>query len=335
MQCPQAYAYHYIERLRPTLSPAALLFGSALDAAFNELLKPVKNILPEDIFIQEFSTAVINNKKVDVKSNINLTYASADLDFDLLSLSEEEQGRLTFLKNKKSKFGLYSFTEDEHLFFNAYNWYSLREKGLLMIKAYKEKVLPLITKVHDVQIPIELSNGEDSIIGYVDLVAEVEGHGLVVLDNKTSSIEYASDSVVVSPQLSLYLHSLQAKYPTRKAGYIVLRKQVKKNKIKVCSTCHHDGSATRHATCPSVVDKKRCGGEWIETIDPEIDIQIIIDEIPTRTEEIVLDNYDAITSMIKNKIFTRNLSTCGNIYGAKCVYYGKCYKNSCTGLEEV
>lgn len=334
-QCPKAYSYHYVDRLRSTLSSAALLFGSALDAAFNELLRPEKGISPEDIFLKEFTTAKINNKEIDVPTCINLTYASSDLDFDLIDITSETKTRLLALKDKKSKWGLNSFSTEEKEFYNVHHWFSLKAKGLLMVKAYREKILPLITKVHDVQVEITLSNGEDSVTGFVDLVADLEGYGTVILDNKTSSIEYAKDSVITSPQLSLYMHALYSKYSTRKAGYIVLRKQVRKNKVKICSECGHDGSSARHATCPNTIEDKRCGGAWVETISPEIDIQIIIDTIPQQTEDIVIENYDVIRHAIENKIFPRNLLSCGNIYGGPCTYYNLCYKNSTTGLEEV
>jgi hypothetical protein len=311
------------------------VYGSALDAAFNELLKPCRDVCPEDIFIQEFSRTKINNLEVEVRSNINFTYAAADFDSDLVEISDEDIIQMGVLKTKKAKYGLSSLTKEERLFFNAWHWECLKVKGLLMIRAYKEKVLPLVKKVYDVQIPIELSNGEDTITGYVDLVADVEGHGLVVLDNKTSSIEYAKDSVLTSPQLSLYLSALQEKYNTRKAGYIVLSKRVKKNKVKVCKKCGYDGTSGRHSSCPKEIQNRRCGGQWEETIAPEIEIQIIIDEIPKRTEDIVIENYDNICHAIQNKIFTRNMTTCGNIYGSPCAYFGLCYKNSMKGLEEV
>jgi hypothetical protein len=334
-QCPQAYKYHYIERIRPKLTPASLLFGSALDAALNELLKPEQNKTPEEIFIDKFTTADINGTSTDLPSCVRLTYAASDLDLDLLDLSEEEEESIMLLKSKKSKYGLDGLSYDEHMEYNKACWLSLKEKGLLMLQAYRTKVLPSIKKVLDVQIEISLSNGEDSVTGFVDLVADIEGHGTVILDNKTSSIEYAEDSVITSPQLSLYMHALHGQYKTRKAGYIVLRKQIKKNRVKICSKCGHDGSSTRHATCANTIEGKRCGGQWDETTSPDVDVQIIIDEIPERTEDIVLDNYDSVTHAIKAGVFPRNLQSCKNVYGGPCPYFNLCYKNLNTGLEKV
>lgn len=334
-QCPQAYKYHYVERIRPSLTPASLLFGSALDSAMNELLKPERNIKPEDIFLEAFTNAHINNVLTFIPTNIKLTYAASDLDLDLLDLPDSDKELLATLKSKKSKYGLASFSKDEHIFYNQSCWDSLKAKGLLMLKAYRDKVVPMFDEILDVQVPISLSNGEDTVTGFVDVVARVKGHGIVILDNKTSSIEYAEDSVITSPQLSLYMHALYPAYQTRKAGYIVLRKQIKKNRVKICESCGHDGSATRHATCANTVNNKRCGGPWKETLSPEVDVQIIINDIPERTEDIVLDNYDTITHAIKNEVFPRNLHSCSNMYGGPCPYFNLCYKNSNDGLEKV
>jgi len=202
-----------------------------------------------------------------------------------------------------------------------------------MLGAYAEQVLPKINKVLSVQEKVELPNDNgDSITGFVDLVADIKGHGVVILDNKTSAMEYAMDSVVMSPQLSLYLHILEEKYNTRKAGFIVLRKQIVKNRKKICSKCGHDGSGARHKTCDNVVDDVRCHGEWTETIDPKVNIQFIVDEIPERTEEIVLENMDNANQAIKNGVFTRNFTACSNTFGGDCVYKSLCFKDSMVNL---
>lgn len=329
--CPKSYEYHYIKRLRPKLNPASLIFGSALDSGLNELLLPTGRT-PEEVFIETFTS--VNG--VSVKDNINYTYAASDFDGELLpELSDEDAATMSILKEKKTKYGLEGLTEEERVFFNGWHWESLKVKGLLMLQAYRTKVLPLIEKVIAVQVPIDLTNGDDSITGFIDFIAEIKGHGTCLLDNKTSSIEYAKDSVIVSPQLALYKHAVQHLYPINKAGYVVMRKQVVKNRNKICSKCGYDGSAARHTTCPNTIEGKRCGGSWNETISPDINIQIILDEIPTKTENLVLDNYDVVNHAIKSGIFPRNLHTCNNVFGGQCPYYKLCYKDSTEGLEEV
>lgn len=333
--CPTSYKYHYIERIRPTLSPSSLLFGSALDSALNELLKPERGVAPEDVFIEAFTKAYINNVEVYIPDYPQLTYANSDLDFDLISISSEDREKLENLQDRKKKYGLDSFTIDDKKFYNEWNWKAMKAKGLLMLQAYRKKVVPLFKRVLAVQVPISLTNGEDSVIGFVDVIAEVEGEGVVIFDNKTSSMAYEDDSVITSPQLSLYMHALYGEYKTRKAGYIVLRKQIKKNRVKTCTKCGYDGTGARHTTCNNTIEGKRCGGAWAEAIDPEVDIQVIIDEIPTKTEDIVIDNYDAIAQSIKHGVFHRNLQSCKNYYGSKCPYFDLCYKGSKKGMEVV
>ena len=92
-----------------------------------------------------------------------------------------------------------------------------------------------------------------------------------------------------------------------------------------------DGTGQRHKTCDNVIDGKRCNAEWIETINPKAWIQIIINEIPKMTEDLVLENIDQINESIKSGIFIRNLQSCIMPWG-KCNFYEKCYKGKDTDL---
>ena len=342
--CPQSFDFHYNKRIRSGYHSAALSFGSAFDDAVNAMLLNSPNS-PEEIFIDKFTTGDINGVKTHLPTYTNLVYADADFDIDLLSESdvislgdtkEIISEKIKAIKLKKSQTGLSSVSIDDRRYLNLICWTILKNKGILMIDAYRQQVIPKLTKVHAVQVAANLKNeAGDSIIGYIDLIADVEGYGTVILDNKTSSRMYDSDSVLTSPQLSLYVHMEGDKYNTRKAGYIVLLKQVIKNKKKVCSVCGNDGSGRQHKTCDAVTDKKRCGGEWNETINPKIHIQWVIDDIPKKTEQIVIDNYDNVNQAIKNGIFTKNFNSCKNHYGGDCPYIKLCFKDSMDGLVKV
>ena len=345
--CAKSYQYHYIDKLRPNTTSAALLFGSALDSALNYVLTDDVDNKAEIQFENTFTYGEINGEKIYIPTSTQVVYANSDFDSDLLV--EEDYKQVTEVlgeqygtnstrilenykevKDKKSKSGIRG---DDLVFHNFLNWLSSRRKGLLMLKAYRKKVMPKLEKVHEVQKYVDLTNEQgDSIIGYVDLIADVKGEGTVILDNKTSAREYAEDSVVTSPQLSLYLHALQDKYKTRKAGYIVMRKGIIKNRTKVCSKCGYDGSGARHKTCSNVLDGVRCNGDWTETFDFDVFIQFIVNEIPEQTETIVLENSDTINEAIKAGLFPRNLNSCENYYGGRCVYFDLCYKNKPNGL---
>jgi glutathionyl-hydroquinone reductase len=58
------------------------------------------------------------------------------------------------------------------------------------------------------------------------------------------------------------------------------------------------------------VDGVRCNGEWNSKLDPRIHVQVVIDLIPEKTEQIVLENFDYINASIKNGVYHRNFSSC-------------------------
>jgi len=326
---------------------AALCFGSALDNALNVLLTaPDQDAVAE--FIKSFSHQRVNNVNTYLPTCTDLVYADADYDAELIT-SDDLLTAAAFnisslppseaydeLRKKKKASGYQSLSLEEKRFYNIMNWCSLKAKGLLMLTAYTEKVLPRIEKVHAVQKHVSLQNDSgDEVIGYVDLIADVKDIGTVILDNKTSAMEYEEDSVVTSPQLSLYVHMLESEYKTRKAGYIVLRKQVIKNRKKTCMSCGYDGSGGRAKTCDNVIAGKRCAGEWAEVIDPDIAIQFIVDEIPQQTEQVVVENFDDVNEAIKHGKFTRNLNSCNNTFGGPCVYRDLCFRGSMKNLVKV
>jgi hypothetical protein len=169
------------------------------------------------------------------------------------------------------------------------------------------------------------------VIGFADFVGRYRGcEHEVVLDFKTSSIEYEDDSVIVSPQLTPYAHALGLKH----AGYVVFSKRITKNRVKICSKCGFDGSGNRMSTCNNEINDKRCKGDWVETISPEAEVKVIISEIPSQTDKIVLENADIINEAINKGIFIRNLGSCKGNFGL-CPYYAKCFRDDDKDLEKV
>lgn len=350
-ECGQKYKYSYIDRLREKTKSGALFFGTAFDKAIEASLRNPS----EDerlVFDKHWTNADINGRPISVAEDLFVVYAASDFDADLLtsedlrflSAKAEELVPALYAENEKDAIETFKscavhkkqrafkrWPEAENRFLNLANWLSLRRKGHLMLAAHREKILPRFKKVIATQKKIELDNGEgDTLIGYPDLIAEWEDGRTVVFDYKTSSIEYDETSVLTSTQLTIYSHALAI----QTCGYLVFRKGIIKNRIKLCSVCGNDGSGARHKTCAKEVEGKRCNGAWNETIRPEVDVQIIIDDIPPRTEQIVLDNIAATNKSISEGIFIRNFNSCKNAFGP-CPYIGLCYKNSKEGLEEV
>lgn len=166
MTCPKMYDYHYNERLRPTGTSSALVFGSAIDEALNALL--LKTGDPFEVFKQKFAFE-------DLK----------DLEWD------------------SRDFDPYIFTVDQLKKINGESesykaWASMRIKGRMMIEAYITQIYPLIEEVHSVQKELE---GRP---GVLDAVVTLKGHGKLILDHKTSARPYASDAVKHDTQLALY-----------------------------------------------------------------------------------------------------------------------------------
>lgn len=345
-RCPQSYKYHYIERLRHVNQSAALLMGSAIDKATEFLMQnPTGDAV--SVFLKHWNFAEINNVETYLPEATNIVYAESDFDDDLLSPEdwtkiqtviesayedspqESPQTFVSKIYGIKGNVGFDNLSQQMKKILNYANWLSLRAKGILMLKAVERDFLPNITKIHSTQEKIELTNEEDSIIGYVDLVASWKGYDKpIILDVKTSARKYdEKNSVIMSPQLSLYLHSLTEKYDnTRYAGYLVINKNIKKNRVKICSVCRYDGSGARHKTCSNEIEGKRCGGEWKETMNCEATTQVIIDKIPEQTENIVMENMGLINESIKNGVFHRNLNAC--LQPFPCTFVEKCYRDS-------
>lgn len=340
-----SYKYHYVDRLRPKYMSSALIFGSALDSAINNLLKQDGKD-PRNTFDYHWRWAEIAGQRTYIPESEKVVYSNSDFDKDLL-LQEDfnELYKKTNLSSESDVLELYKklsetkktlswdrMSDSDKKVYNFYNWSVLRRKGHLMIDAYKKDILPNITKIHAVQKHISMENDDgDKISGFIDLIADWKDEGTIIFDLKTSTIHYDEDSVLTSPQLTLYTSAIGKEYNTRKAGYLVLKKQIDKNRQKVCSVCGYDGSGARHKTCSNEAGGSRCGGEWIETIRPSVNYQVIIDAIPDRTEEIVMENFNQINQGIKNEQFHRNFSSCVRPWG-KCEFFNKCYRNDDSDL---
>lgn len=348
MDCPTKWKFHYVDRIRSKTQHAALAFGSAVDSAVTSLLKGENKKSPEDIFAYFWRFQDINGKQTYLPTSTQIVYADSDYDEELLHPEDINKLKEEFkidnpleevqkIIKEKEYLGFINLPEERKKLLNYANWLSLNQKGLLMVKAVREQVMPKIKKVHGAQVYCKLENDAgDMVVGYADMVAEWEGYDEpIIFDFKTSAKDYAIDSVLTSPQLTLYVHSLSGEYKnTRRAGYIVLNKNVRKNRTKICKTCEYVNEGTAHRSCNNTVDGLRCNGEWRSILDPKIYVQVVIDLIPEKTEQIVLENFDYINASIKNGVFHRNFSSCIRGYG-KCQFYGLCYRDSMEDLVKL
>lgn len=341
LMCGQSYKYHYVEKIRPNVTSAALLMGSALDTALNELIvKSKKDVIKT--FIDNWEYGFINRKRIHLPNSTKIVYAKSDLDLDILIKEDWDMlstqypdtdihAVVSACIKKKNQEQYVTFTEDDTKLFNFINWVCLKRKGLLIIDAYKEKVIPRISKVLAVQKEIKFTDTDGTeITGFIDLIAEMDDGNTYILDNKSSSRLYSEDSARHSAQLALYAHHEGLDH----VGFIVFSKSIKKNKLRKCLQCGEISDNNRVKTCNSEINGARCGGDFDTVVQPEAQIQIILDKISDNMVQMVMDNFEMAKLAIENKIFLKNLSNCTNYYGSLCPYYYKCHKNSNEGLEE-
>lgn len=313
IQCPAMYKNHYIDRIRPVRQSSALYFGGAVDEALNVLLESKKSDLNKPVILEKdilktanqiFEThweAQRKNDKVDYfKSDIDLDLLDTQDIVDLLEFDSEVENHeefiqecFTILKNKEK------MCEEDQKLYNYIAWHCLYRKGLMLIEAYYNDILPQIHTVFDIQKKVMLPDEHGNfIVGYIDaIVSFIDAPDeRVVLDNKTSSKPYTDDSVASSEQL--------------------------------CTYCEHEGLAK---AAYAVVEKK------IRKRKPKTRTQLIIDKIPEETFDKTFEIYDNVLEGIENEEFDKNYDSGCFFFGSVCPYYRYCRTEGKDkeGLEEV
>lgn len=349
-ECGQKYDYHYNHKIRSKWFHTALAYGSAIDEGLNALLSTKDLTKALEAFDLKWSHQYINNKLTNLATSPIIVSADSDFDADLLT--DEDKVKITNhfqkdwdlvfseLVDKKSQFGWKNLTDKDRSDYNFVVWHSLRRKGIIMITSYEKKILPKIKKVIAVQHSTALENDiGDSVVQYLDLVVEWEDGSILLLDNKTSARDYEEDSAARSPQLISYFHKAKEEFGVEAVGFIVLHKNIQKNKTKFCHKCGFNGTESRSKTCPQEFPGKvikrnkevdgmvRCDGEWKVTINPECYMQIIVNRVTEAAEDLVLSTFDDASEGIKKGHYYKNLSQCkqGSIV---CPYFAKCWSGS-------
>jgi hypothetical protein len=310
LECGMKYKLHYIDRIRPVKLGSALFFGGAVDEALNELLeskkegyKP-KERSPLDLahynFIDIWEQQLENPNIEYFKSDIDL---SVLLDIDLEAIAEfdkEVEHHEEFLEEcfaiLKAKD---TMSKEDQLLYNRIAWHCLYRKGLMLIEAYNNDILPQIYTVFDIQKKVELPDEHgNNLIGYIDaIVSFIDAPDKkVVLDNKTSSKPYKDDSVAESPQLATYLES----EGLDTGAYAVVEKAIRKR-------------------------------------EPRTRTQLIIDKIPEKTFDKTFEEYDNVLEGIGNEEFDKNYESGCFSFGRLCDYYHYCRSNgkNMKGLKKV
>lgn len=359
-ECGKAWQYRYKDKFVSKTKSSALFLGVAIDEALNAVLsnkdQPKETLLPFALqkFAEHWEQGKDNEYNViDLPKNENILYSKYDYDPDLLEKSDWKEiyemcdNPSQFMYAIKGKLREKDFSElesEEKMFYNFCCWLSLKRKVKFMLEAYIDNILPMIDEVLEVQKNIELLDEEgNKITGIIDLIVRLKDGRVAILDNKSSSVEYKEDSVITSPQLSLYktvLNNFAAdpendwKHNIDVAGFAVISKKLIKDEVKVCKVCEFKGEGS-HKTCNNVVNGKRCGGEWNRVSTFKAETQFIVDEISDHVQEMVIENYVEVKNAIEAEIFPRNFNACHNKYGGKCEFFDLCYKNKTDNLIQL
>lgn len=287
LTCPKMFDYHYNERLRPTGTTSALMFGSAIDSALNHLLLTGEDPVP--VFKMNFEWEDLQGVEWNRR------------DFDI---------------------GIFDPDQLEKIEGQSYDyqcWASMRCKGRLLLEAYLKEVYPNIEEVYDVQKEVS------SRPGFLDARVKYKGYGKVLLDHKALSNPLSDDATERAVQLLSYAHNTGDTL----IGYVALVKQI--GKTYVCVKCGAK-KISQHKTCPKVVNKKRCYGQWkVTKVTPKI--QVIIGETTDHKKKIVEESFTEVENALNKGIYPRNLEACWKMYGKPCVYYKKCWNDDESGLE--
>lgn len=327
LTCSEKYRLHYLEKLRPKTSNSNLQWGGAIDEGINELLRTKLETSPEILptpfksFMETWNTFEINGVKHDAKFCTLMEYSTKDLDpllfneFDYEEIAkyyptvkpEQFVGEIVELR---ARFPWWTYDEMEESSKKAYNflcWLSLARKADMIFQAYKDEVLPRIKRVIAIQEKVELVNDDgDTVIGYIDFIAEMDDGKVYILDNKTTSnfTHYSPDKetglskVKTNPQLSVYSFVKDLTH----AGYVVILKEIK-------------------------ADGRKKGSL------PKVKIKIILDEIDPDLQNKTLNLFHLTNQQIKSKVFIKkdDPKQCMS-YGRKCPYFNLCWEGSEEGL---
>lgn len=291
---------------------SSLFFGNALDIGFSRILLEKKKEKTEEetammdkseqeLFTDALTTFTHNNVQHTLPKNPLCEYYNGDFEEEFapkIALEEPEVSSITqfMLECRTSVKAKQKLTEEDKITYNHISWLSLREKGLLMLKAYRDRVLPQINEVYEIQKKIEIINAHgDKITGAIDFIAcFIDAPGKrYICDNKSSSKAYKANAVLESDQLATYCEALDMNL----AAYVVVEKTLYK-KI------------------------------------PKIHTQIIKSEIKEAQLQETFDKFEQAVYTIEEARFEKNFDACFS-YGKLCPYFKLCKYGKKDGLDVV
>ncbi len=320
-ECSRKYELNRILKIRPIGVSSNLVWGGAIDAGLNEILKtkmdpPELIAAPFKAFMEKWVKTEINGQEVELKFSPLIEYSKKDLDLALFTESDYNQVLEAYpdcgdpalfalhIENQRLQHPWWSYAKmdpDEKTAYNFLCWLSLARKAQYIFHAYQSEIMPKIKRVMTIQEEVNLENDEkDTVVGFIDLIVEWEDGSVYILDNKTTSDfkYYKEDCVKKSDQLSLYGFCKDIK----KAGYIAILKDIK-------------------------ADGRKKGSL------PTVKIKVRLDDLDPGHQQSVLQKFNVTNKSIKANIFKKleNEDLCVS-YSKKCPYANLCWRNSMEGL---
>lgn len=358
--CGKSYEFHYIQKYRSLVKSSALCFGSAIDAGCNYMLenfdkRSEPSSLAEAIEIFKSTWTSQSDRdsqtKMTLRYSANIKYFKSDYDLDVLTdedlielgldspeaIIEYNNGRKIIDDELKANGNDWlAIPIEDRLDYNEVNWFCLLRKGIYMLIAYHNEILPQFKSILTLQRYIELADEEGNLVnGIAEFVAELASDGSICLvDNKSAGRPYEEDSVETSQQLALYytILNIQAtsngewKTPIKNAAFAVLLKKMTKDKIKTCQTCGHVATGSHKLCDAKNASGQRCNGEWAVVTTTSGATQFVIGDINEAFGASVLENASTIVACIEKKIFPKNFSKCYDSYGGNCEFLALCTK---------
>jgi len=349
INCSKHWHMSYVEKWESPVMGASLFFGSAIDAGVTEMLEGKTTWL--NTFKDRWHRAYSFGTATQVYDNPDVVYSNKDFDEyvfepkDIITLETYvvELG-LTSLNpielykdiasRKKNPYKTISAIELKY--FNRASWLSMRKKGELLLNKFNTDFYPKITKVVSTQQRgsiVDQATG-DSIIGYIDMVLEIQGYDKpIIFDLKTAAQPYEQEDIDLTQQLTLYAAMKGTEYNTDLVGYVVLCKNIPKDDTSYCSICNHKKDG-RHITCNNTtLTGSRCNGKWINTKVCNPQIQVLVQQkSKAQIDDLLTDMGNVILAM-KNNIIYKDVSKCNNWFGGKCPFFNACHKADTSGLK--
>jgi len=314
-QCSEKYRLRYRENLSSEKIPSPLFFGSALDAAVELLLLKKKNLLSEEelsLLLTEDAYSIFDKTMREqngqlLEKNPNCEYFYSDFDLtlllqeDALSLKKahpsiKDLGEF-FIYCKKQLNTNGELPLSTRIVYNNIGWLSLYRKGERLIKAYEKDILPEIEEVFDIQKAVNLINESgDKLRGKIDFVASFKDSPTTkfIVDNKTSSQAYASDSVANSTQLAIYCEAENS----NRAAYIVMEKKMR-------------------------IKEPRARTQLIRDVISDEQKQKVFDKVEVQLNNISSDVFEKKQSP-KDCVF----------FGRRCEFFNLCWHGKVDGLKK-